>query len=80
MKEFIKRDWKILKSCDAVKHKLNLLDIIDRLHDIYLTHKMFGLPIYTSHMAFSPSYKQMSEGKKVKINYQLSVNQTTQVH
>lgn len=34
---------------------LHSLDILNRFHDIHLTHKVFGLPIYAAHMTSPPT-------------------------
>ena len=42
----------------------DLLHIIHRLHHVYLTHKLFGLPVYTGNMASPPTKHQVTEVKR----------------
>ena len=42
----------------------DLLYIIDRLHHVYLTHELFGLPVYTSDVASPSTEQQLTKGKK----------------
>lgn len=38
----------------CVRVCLHSLDILNRFHDVHLTRKVFGLPVYATHMT-SPS-------------------------
>lgn len=42
----------------------HLLHIIYSLHDIYLAHQLFRLPVNTSNMASPPTNYQVTEAKR----------------
>lgn len=42
----------------------NLLYIVNCFHHIYLTHKLFGLPVNTSHMTSLPTEHEVTDVKR----------------
>ena len=54
----------------------DLLYVIDRLHHIYLTRQLFGLPVYTSNVASSATKQQVTEGKKTSLTRSKNLKHT----
>lgn len=56
----------------------DLLHIIYSLHDIYLAHQLFRLPVNTSKMASPPTKYQVTEAKRNHCFYMRTSTENTQ--